>query len=419
MDRGAHMRVTFRSRILSQGVLTHRPHAASRKRSGSHCLRGVGVVALLLGLSGCAYLPYDGPRTGAIRDAGNSTSMHGIEVVQVNYAIATALTQAEEDRSFSSLFVGQTYDAEDVAPGDSLNVFIWEAAPAMLFGPAASGDTPESGSTTMVKLPPQMVNNAGNITVPFVGQVHVAGLTPTQVGRLIQNDLQGRANQPQVLVQLATNKAQAITVVGAVKNSMDVPIIPGGVRLLDALAEAGGVVGPVGQVAIQLSRDGQDDTLPLQTILKNPVENVYLQPGDVVTALDQPLKVTVLGAIGSSRVVNFAKGNASLVEILGQAGGLQDNTANPAGGFVFRFVSPSTLHWPVPPTHLVNGKVPAIFAFNLRDPATFFAAQAFQMQNQDLVYVSESPVMGLQKVLNVVAGIAYPFSTLYNYGVVK
>ena len=381
-------------------------------------LHGLGMAVSLLALSQCTYLPYDGPRTSAIRDAGKSTSMDGIEVVQVNYAIATALTNAEEDRSFSNLFFGPKYDAEEVAPGDTLDVFVWEAAPAMLFG-SSSAEATQSGATSMEKLPPQMVNSDGNITVPFVGQVYVAGLTPTEVSQKIQADLQGRANQPQVLVQLATNKAQSVTVVGAVKNSMDVPIIPGGIRLLDVLAQAGGVEGPVGQVSIQLSRDGQDDSLPLQTILKNPAENVYLQPGDVVTALDQPLKVTVLGATGSSKVIDFAKGNASLVEILGQAGGLQDNAANPAGVFVFRFENPKTLVWPVPPTHLVNGKVPAIFAFNLRDPATFFAAQAFQMQSQDLVYVSESPVQDLQKVLNVVAGIAYPFSTLYNYGALK
>ena len=413
------MGAIFGSNILFQGALAHQSRTGSPKRPGYIVLRGIGLAVCLLALSRCTYLPYDGPRTEAVRDAGHSPSMHGIEVVQVNYAVATALTQAEEDRSFSNLFLGQKYDAEDVAPGDTLDIYIWEAAPAMLFGSANAEGATYGAATNMTKLPPQVVNNNGDITVPFVGQVHVAGLTPTQVGQVIHSDLQGRANQPQVLVQLVINKAQAVTVVGAVKNSMDVPIIPGGVRLLDALAEAGGVVGPVGQVAIQLSRDGQDDTLPLQTILRNPLENVYLQPGDVVTALDQPLKVTVLGATGSSRVIDFSKGNASLVEILGQAGGLQDTTANPAGVFVFRFTNPKILRWPVPPTHLVNGKVPTIFAFNLRDPATFFAAQAFQMQNQDLVYVSESPVMDLQKVLNVVAGIAYPFSTLYNYGVVK
>lgn len=404
---------------MFQDALTHRPYSETPQRSRTRLLRGLGMAVSLLALSQCAYLPYDGPRTEAIRDAGKSTSMNGIEVVQVNYAIATALTKAEEDRSFSSLFFGPKYDAEAVAPGDTLDVFVWEAAPAMLFGSAAGAGATQSGSTSMEKLPPQMVNSNGNIAIPFVGQVHVAGLTPTQVGQKIQADLQGRANQPQVLVEMATNKAQAVTVVGAVKNSMDVPIVPGGVRLLDVLAQAGGVEGPVGQVSIQLSRDGQDDTLPLQTILRNPAENIYLQPGDVVTALDQPLKVTVLGATGSSKVIDFAKGNASLVEILGQAGGLQDNTANPAGVFVFRFTNPKALRWPVPPSHLINGKVPAIFAFNLRDPATFFAAQAFQMQSQDLVYVSESPVQDLQKVLNVVAGIAYPFSTLYNYGVIK
>lgn len=403
--------------VLFQSDPSPWAHAKFVQHAGRKFSRVVGISASLLALNCCTYLPYDGPRTESIQDAGNSSSMHGIEVVPVSYAIASALTKDTEDQSFSSLFVGQKYDAETVASGDTLNVFIWEAAPAMLFASAA--ETAANTSTSMVELPPQMVNSDGNILVPFIGQIHVAGLPPTQVAALIQNDLQGRANQPQVLVQIATNKAQAVTVVGAVKNSMEVPIVPGGVRLLDVLAEAGGVVGPVGQVAIQLSRDGQDDTLPLQTILGNPSENVYLQPGDVVTALNQPLKVTVLGATGSSKVIDFNKGSASLVEILGQAGGLQDNAANPAGVFVFRFINPKALAWPTPPTRLVNGEVPTIFAFNLRDPATFFAAQAFQMRNQDLVYVSEAPVMGLQKMLNVVAGIAYPFSTLYSYGAIK
>lgn len=409
----------FRSVVLFQSDPSPWARAKFFRQAGRKFSNVVGISASLLALNCCTYLPYDGPRTESVQDAGSSSSMHGIEVVPVNYAIASALTRDAEDQSFSSLFTGQKYDAETVASGDTLNVFIWEAAPAMLFAPASGAETATNTATSMVELPPQMVNSDGNIVVPFVGQVHAAGLAPTQVAALIQDDLQGRANQPQVLVQIVTNKAQAVTVVGSVKNSMEVPIVPGGVRLLDVLAEAGGVVGPVGQVAIQLSRDGQDDTLPLQTILGKPSENVYLQPGDVVTALNQPLKVTVLGATGSSKVIDFNKGSASLVEILGQAGGLQDNTANPAGVFVFRFINPKALLWPKPPTHLVNGEVPTIFAFNLRDPATFFAAQAFQMQNQDLVYVSEAPVMGLQKMLNVVAGIAYPFSTLYNYGALK
>ena len=40
------------------------------------------------------------------------------------------------------------------------------------------------------------------------------------------------------------------------------------------------------------------------------------------------------------------------------------------------------------------------------------------MQDHDLLYVSNAPVVPLQKVLNIVAQIVYPFSTLQTLGVI-
>jgi polysaccharide export outer membrane protein len=73
----------------------------------------------------------------------------------------------------------------------------------------------------------------------------------------------------------------------------------------------------------------------------------------------------------------------------------------------------------VPPHALVQGKVPTIFQFDLRDPATFFAAQAFPMQDHDLLYITNAPSVELGKVLNLVGQIAYPFTTLQTMGVIK
>lgn len=389
---------------------------------GAALRRGLALLALS-GLAGCdSYLPYDGPRTSVVESAATDKTMQGIEVVPVSYAIAARLTAEANAQGFSGFFTDSSYNGQLVAPGDALAVMIWESPPAMLFpatttiGSAADGVAQPGAS---VSLPGQVVDDAGNITIPYAGQVHVAGLTPSQVGARIAKLLAGKANHPQVLVQLAQNKAQSVTIVGAVQHSLDVPITPGGLRLLNALAEAGGVRGQVEQTAIQLTRSGQTVTVPLQTILMNPAENILLQPGDVVTALYQPLRVTLLGAAGSNKVINFSSGQTSLAEALAKAGGLDDNRSDSHGVFVFRFVDPKALDWPTKPKLLVHGKVPVIFAFNMSNPATFFAAQAFQMQNQDLVYISNAPITSLSKVLNVVGAIVYPFSTLNNYGLLK
>ena len=101
-----------------------------------------------------------------------------------------------------------------------------------------------------------------------------------------------------------------------------------------------------------------------------------------------------------------------------RAGGVDGSRSNPSGVFVFRFESPDALHWPKQPTKLVDGKVPTIFQFDLRDPATFFVAQSFPVQDHDLLYVSDSPSTDLQRVLGVVGSIVYPFASLQNLGVI-
>ena len=56
----------------------------------------------------------------------------------------------------------------------------------------------------------------------------------------------------------------------------------------------------------------------------------------------------------------------------------------------------------------VDGKVAFIYRIDPRDPASFFVAQTFQVNNKDLLYVSNAPIAELQKFLNVVFSVTYP-----------
>ncbi|WP_449370449.1 polysaccharide biosynthesis/export family protein [Thiomonas sp.] len=353
-------------------------------------------------------------------EAPLSVSLRGIELVDVNYGIAEMLKRESQAPRLASFFSQPQLTDYDVGPGDVLQVFIWEAPPAMLFTPQAlSGTGLSSSGTGTVALPQQIVGNSGTIFVPFAGKIAVDGKTLAEIETEITNRLRGKANHPQVIVQLARNNTQNITVVGNVQHSMEVPMSPGGVKLLRALALAGGVTKPVEKTTIQISRDGRSMTLPLEAILRNPQDNIALKSGDVVTALYQPLSFTALGAIGRNGEVDFEANGISLAQALARIGGLDDNRSNPAGVFLFRMVPPNALPWPQKPTALVDGKVPTIFQFNLRDPATLFAAQSFPVENKDLIYVSDAPAADLQKVLNVVGSIVYPFQTLQSFGVIR
>lgn len=153
-------------------------------------------------------------------------------------------------------------------------------------------------------------------------------------------------------------------------------------------------------------------SLPLETVIRNPRENVPLRAGDVVTALYQPYSFTALGATGKNEEVNFEAQGITLAQALARSGGLQDSRSDAQGVFVFRLEKNDALKWPSQPVMTTaDGKVPVIYRVNLRDPNSFFVSQSFMMDNKDVLYVSNAPITEIQKVLNLVFSVIYPVVT--------
>jgi polysaccharide export outer membrane protein len=170
----------------------------------------------------------------------------------------------------------------------------------MLFSGVSLDGKAASTSSPAVTLPSQMVSPDGTISIPFAGKVAVKGRNTDQIGDEITRRLHGKANRPQVLVRVAKNNTSNVTVVGEVSTSATLPLTPKGERLIDALALAGGVKQPISRMAIQLSRGETTSTMALDSIIRDPKQNIMLKPGDVVTALFQPLSFSVLGATGKN-----------------------------------------------------------------------------------------------------------------------
>lgn len=380
------------------------------------------VAASISGLAGCAsskgWLSSSGPdlaQVVAAPKAADTRRLEGIQVVEVTDAIARKLLASRRVASFSDLLVtAAPQTGYRVGPGDLVEVSVWEAPPALLFG----GGVPESRSapatTRVTSFPEQMVNSDGMVNMPFAGQVPAAGQTPQQIEAEIVRRLQSKANQPQVLLRVTRNVSSNVTVVGEVAASTRMPLTARGERLLDALAAAGGVRQPVNKMTLQVTRGKQVLALPLDLIIRDPSQNIVLQAGDVVTALHQPLSFTVLGATGKNEEVAFEAQGISLTQALGRAGGLQDARADARGVFVFRFEDAAALEWPGKPVTTPDGKVPVIYQIDLKDPASFFIAQSFPLNNRDVLYVSNAPAAELQKFLNIVTSIAAPVLGVIN-----
>jgi len=384
------------------------------------------LTAALLSLTACGslnhWLPSSGPSfkdVNAATDKSNEANI--IELIDINSEVTQRIQATDKKQLFSEVFANQSAHAYVAKPGDVLEVSIWEASPALLFssGPsitALQGMSSGSASKSST-IPEQMINAEGVINIPFAGPLMVAGKTLTEIEKIIADAIKGKANYPQVMVRMTRNTTSNVTIVGEVGNSLLMPLTPKRERLLDAIASAGGVKQPINKITIQLSRDSQVQTIALEKVIQDPKQNIYLAPGDVLTAFYQPYSFTVLGATGKNDEINFEAQGISLTQALGRIGGLQDNRADAKGLFIFRFEDPSTLPKDKKPKVLTaEGKVPVVYRVDMNNPATFFVAQNFNIKHKDVIYVSNAPAAELQKFLNIVVSVVYP---LVNVGIVN
>jgi len=134
---------------------------------------------------------------------------------------------------------GQIEPELKLRPGDSINVLVF--------------DTPElSGPTT--------VGSNGEINVPLVGAVHVAGLTLQNASSLIGDRLiaGGFLKHPDVTITLTEGKTRIVTVLGEVNRPGPIPLV-GQKTLLEVLGAAGGPT-PLASNDITIMQGGAPST---------------------------------------------------------------------------------------------------------------------------------------------------------------
>ena len=369
-----------------------------------------GLGGLLIG---CTSVPTSGPSVAAVEDY--QSKVNAISVLDLNADLAASVHARREPSSFADSFGNESASMGYVArAGDILEVTIWEAPPATLFATGTEARTGISGARSQ-SLPEQIVASDGTINIPFAGQILAAGRSTKQIEGEILRRLAAKANQPQVLVRILRNNTSTVTVVGEVRNSARMPLTPGKERLLDALAAGGGSSAPVNKTSIQLTRGDQVRSMSLDAVIRDPRQNIALQPGDIVTALTLSQSFTVLGAANRNEEINFEASGISLAQALGRVGGLQDNRSDARGVFIFRFENQEVLGNLAQSAYRTpDGKIPVIYRVDMKNPSTFFVAQRFPLQDKDVLYVANATGTELQKFLNLVLSGLYPIFNIYN-----
>lgn len=375
----------------------------------------VVLLALTVVLAGCSTLPGDGPTAANVlqqaKVGGDPTAASRYEVVDIDAAVISVLKRRPPD-GFSAHFGDYRPSADlRIGVGDSVSVTIWEAGANGLFSAALSTDRFTTGAKSAT-IPDQAVGSDGTISVPYAGRVNVRGMTTEGVQAEIEHALDGKAIQPQVLVGVSKPVSNTVTVTGEVANGARVPLTAKGDRILDVVAEAGGVRAPVNETMVRLSRGGTTVSVPMVRVVSNPRENVYIRPGDTLTLVRDPQAYLAYGATGVSQKIAFEADSISLSEALAKVGGLQDYRADPSGIFLFRYEPPAIAR-ALRPASSLNGTgwVPVVYHLDMRDPASLFMAQSFPIFNKDVLFVSNATITDAQKAFQIFNLVSGPLST--------
>jgi len=270
-----------------------------------------------------------------------------------------------------------------VAPGDVLKVRIFEPYEGSIF-PTIQRPGADLGT--------QRVTDEGTVNIPYVGSVAVAGLDLSQIEQRIAGQLKGKAQDPQVIVEFVSDRSHTVMVSGDVKSPGRVSVLEGTRSAIDAINRAGGPFNlPAAQAEVVVRRQGRVIlTAQYSELLAGA--DIPIQKNDEIVVRPNSRIFTVLGAVQKSGNVELTKPNLTLLEALGQVGGLSDERANKTGVFVFRLGDIQN----------IPGARARVFRLDLGQPVSIFVAQQFGMQARDVVYVTNAPLYEYNKILSAV-----------------
>jgi polysaccharide export outer membrane protein len=311
--------------------------------------------------------------------------------------------------------------SQKISVGDVINITIYTTGGGLFGGGSAltsanvaGANIPgkEGGVSMGTSVPNQVVDDSQAITVPYVGRIKVVGKAPNEVESEIAERMKGMAFTPYAVVTISGRVgSDLLTVTGDVKAPRRISVPLPGLRIADAVTEAGGSTGKDFETLVTLIRGESARSAYFSQILRNPESNIYLRAGDTLVVRSRPWSYVSLGATGQS-LRPFLSERMTVAEAIGCSNGLDDSRANPEAVFLFRFETPSLLNRLGGSYHGGNADgVPVIYQINLRDPKGFFAAKQFAMRDKDVLYVGSAGSLGFQKVMNVIGALTSPAMT--------
>ena len=353
-------------------------------------MKKLAVVLISCALSACQGA---GPRTSAILNDPNAVRIEAEQaepfvLVEVNRAIAQKVADQAVVTKKVNFIPNGSAGPIIIGAGDVLDIAIVSTNEGGFIDFAQSSVSPVSTAS----LPSQQVGTDGNVNVPPIGRVNARGQSVQQFERFLERRLSEVLIDPSVIVNLTDRKSARVSVLGDINEPGAYSINQDSTHLIDVITLAGGPTGRPEFLNVKVNRGGSEGHISADQLLANPKYNIHLEPGDVITIEGSRRRFTLLGAGAQNASIDFNDQRLSLAEVLGRSGGLLNRRADRKGVFVFRETSPAVVQsLGASIERFGAGDIPTIFQFDLTAPTSIFTLAKFQIENGDIVYISDSP----------------------------
>lgn len=351
------------------------------------------LLACGIAVTGCAVTSglqtYDLPTQGAYQtDQGAQLTV--VQLTQDNLP-SHLLNNIQSANSTYHLFNNKQHIYRLTA-GDVLSIQLW-AYPEI---------TPPIQDISNIKAAGYPIDPNGNVYLPLLGQVKVAGKTLAETNQYLRSQFSRYLKHPDVVVRVLSYEGRRYFVNGQVMRSGQYTLNDQPISIYTALGQAGGVNTETGDnTNIQLIRQGQTYHLNAVELEKQglSLHNLLIQPNDTIFVnAKQNQKLYVMGESNKSQALTLRDQGMTLSDVLGESEGVNPYSASAARIFVMR-------------TDL-STKTSTIYHVNLSSLGNLALANQFQMQKNDIVYIDATGLTRWQRIMNQIV----PFSSaLYTF----
>lgn len=275
-----------------------------------------------------------------------------------------------------------------IRTGDRLDVMIWDSQENSLL---------TNPNERFTRLDGVEVEGNGSIFLPYVESVKVRGMTVARARSKVQEQFKSIVPDAQVQMTLREGRDHSVDVVSGVAKPGAYPLPNRNYKVLNALADAGGIPADLRNPRVRLLRGSKTYEISADQLFSSGSKNALLQPRDQIIVEQDDRAFTALGASGIEDLIYFPKDALSAMEAVALMNGINDNRADPQGILVLRSYSAKKV--------VVGPEGPnmaqVVFTLDLTTADGLFAAKGFDIQPDDTVLVTESPITQARTILSL------------------